>query len=455
MTVTDAGTDLHDATTAAYRVGIIGGGASGALVAARLLRDSARPVDIVIFEPREELAKGVAYETTDPLHLLNVPACNMSALTEDPDHFRRWAGCGEKDFATRDLYGAYLQALLLDAQESARPGASLTHLRAAVIDMGVVPKPWVVTRAHGIIEFDVLVLATGHDEPVLPAVLEGLPAERVTGNPWQLNALDVIGDDEDVLIIGTGLTFVDVALSIASRTTSTRVHAISRFGLLPQEHEDPWRPGHPAPDLVNRPVSPRRVIKYVASFGDDWRRGFDSLRPITAELWMGMTPGTRDQFVRHLARYWGVLRHRMAPEVARRFEGLQAAGRIDLRKAEVSEIGMQGERIRATLSDGSVLHVDHVVVCTGPSGDMTRNSLGQCLLRHGIAQSGPLGVGYLVDPRTGVLIAADGHHNTTVLTIGPIRRGVLWESIAMPEIRVQATEVANCILDRAERAVAR
>jgi len=452
MTIADVISDPAASTVPAYRVGIVGGGASGALVAARLLRDATTALDVVIFEPRAELAKGVAYETTDPLHLLNVPARNMSALTEDPDHFRRWADCGENDFASRDLYGRYLQALLRDAEAGARPGVTFSHVRSAVIDLGVVPRPWVVTRGHGIVEFDMLVLATGHDEPVLPTMLEGLPAARVTGNPWLPSALDAIADDSDVLIIGTGLTFVDVALSILSRTTTARVHALSRYGLLPQVHEEPWQPAHPTPDLPTRRVDPRRVIDYVTSFGDDWRRGFDSLRPITADLWLGMSDATRQAFVRHLARYWNVHRHRMAPEVARRFEEFRAAGRVDVRKASVSAISMAGDRVRAELSDGAVLDVDHVVVCTGPSGDMTANRLGQMLIQHGIAQPGPLGVGYLVDPRAGALIAQDGRHNTSVATIGPLRRGVLWESIAMPEIRVQATDVAAGILARAQKA---
>jgi uncharacterized NAD(P)/FAD-binding protein YdhS len=455
MAVTNADAALTAAGAGPYRVGIVGGGASGALVAARLLRDATRPLAIVVFEPRADLGKGVAYETQDPLHLLNVPACNMSALPEDSDHFRRWARCEATAFVTRGRYGEYLQALLRDAVAGAGAGTTLTHVRDVVIDLGVAPRPWVVTRGDGIVEFDVLVLASGHDEPILPAVMAGLPSKRITSNPWLPGALDAIKDGDDVLVVGTGLTFVDVALTILDTRPTARVHAISRYGLLPQAHEDPWRPAHSAPELSTKRVDPRIVLDYVRSFGEDWRRGIDSLRSVTSALWIGMDDATRDSFVRHLARYWNVHRHRMAPEVARVFEAAMSAGRIELQQSSVARLGVVEDRLRAELSNGAVLDVDHVIVCTGPSGDMTRNLLGRTLIQHGIAQPGPLGVGYLIDTRTGALIAEAGHHNSTILTIGPLRRGVLWESIAMPEIRVQAAEMADAILSRAERAAVR
>jgi uncharacterized NAD(P)/FAD-binding protein YdhS len=453
MTVTDANadTDVPEAGSRPFRVGIVGGGASGALVTARLLRDSVTPLDIVIFEPRPELAKGVAYETTDSLHLLNVPACNMSALPEDPGHFRRWAGCADTDFAARALYGEYLQSILFAASTEAEAGVTLTHVREAVTDISPTPQPRVKAGDDGW-DVDVIVLATGHDEPVLPLFLDGLPVDRVIGNPWLPGGLERITDGQDVLVIGTGLTFVDVALTILNNAPSARVHAVSRSGLLPQAHEDPWRPAYPAPDLPTQDVDPLAVLGYVMSFGDDWRRGIDSLRPITSTLWMGMDDPTRESFVGHLARYWNVHRHRMAPAVSRMFEALVASGRITLHRANVSSVEVAGDRTHAVLSDGTALDVDHVVVCTGPSGDMSRNQLGRTLIARGIAQPGPLGVGYRVDPATGAVISSAGDPEATILTIGPLRRGEVWESIAMPEVRVQAADVANAVLAMARGA---
>ncbi len=57
-----------------FRIGIVGGGASGTLLATRLLSAAPSGVEIVVIEPRPALGQGVAYGTDDPWHRLNVPA---------------------------------------------------------------------------------------------------------------------------------------------------------------------------------------------------------------------------------------------------------------------------------------------------------------------------------------------------------------------------------------------
>ena len=97
------------------RIGIVGGGAAGALVAAQILRFASDPTQVVIFEPREQLAEGIAYSTSDELHLLNVRASGMSALPDQPDHFRAWAGVEATDFVPRARYAYYVRDLLSEA----------------------------------------------------------------------------------------------------------------------------------------------------------------------------------------------------------------------------------------------------------------------------------------------------------------------------------------------------
>lgn len=434
------------------RVGIVGGGASGALVAVRLLAQAVNALDVVIFEPRQDLALGVAYSTTNPQHLLNVPAGNMSAFAEDPDHFRAWASCGSTDFVSRAAYGRYLQEVLADAVARSTAGSTVTHVRQVVVDIEARdPRESIRIQADdgSVHEVDAVVLATGHDEPQMPAVLESLPPSLLVRDPWSSEALEDLPAHARVLVVGTGLTFVDVALTVLSKRSDTRIEAVSRRGLAPIAHEDPWRPRHDTPTLPDWSIP--SIVRYLRSFGGDWRRGVDSLRPITADVWLQMSDEEKESFTRHLARYWDIHRHRVAPQVAHLLDDLGLEGRIVLHAAHVQRASVWGERARVELSTGVVLEADRVVVCTGPSGDMASNDLGRVLIARGTAQPGPLGIGYLVDPNSGALIDVAGRVSEGLLTIGPLRRGVLWESIAMPELRVQAADVAERVLRHLDR----
>src|SRR6185369_16330321 len=103
---------------------IIGGGASGTLLAINLLRaEHFETFTVNLIERREKVGVGVAFSTDKDTHLLNVPAGKMGAFPDEIDHFHRWLkGNGYEysadDFVPRKIFGQYLRGLLQAAAES-------------------------------------------------------------------------------------------------------------------------------------------------------------------------------------------------------------------------------------------------------------------------------------------------------------------------------------------------
>lgn len=416
-------------------IGIVGGGASGVVLATRLLREASEPLHLVMFEPRDELGLGIAYSTPDAQHLLNVPAIGMSAFSEDPEHFLRWAGVSPSSFVSRITYGKYLREIFHHARSTSHHDVTFEHVQARVIDVAGFGRPQVSTEDGRQFTFDDVVLAFGNRKPAIPGFVEPnvLQSERFIADPWSIDTTTALRNKR-VLTIGTGLTFIDLSLTTLRRSRSSRITGISRHGLLPTSHSNPWKPPFLPPETLSAQPSPREVLRYIRSEGKYWRQGLDSLRGLNQSIWRGWTDDQKAQFVRHAARYWDVHRHRMAPEVSLTIKRYARMGRLTTHAADIANIDIAEKYISVHASDGRQWQGDVLVLCTGPDDNPEHDPLGARLIHAGLATPGPLGRGYAIDEHGRL-------PGTRIWTIGPVRRGALWESTAMPEIRAQAAEL--------------
>ena len=316
------------------RIAIVGGGATGILAAAHLARrlDPAND-EAVVIEPGEALGRGLAYATDDPRHLLNVRVANMSAFADEPHHLTAWLsarrGAGAASpfsFISRGLYGDYLA----DLAEQTLSNGLVRRVRARCSDIEEKADGVRLTLSTGeALAADVAILATGHDAK--PTV-GGIPAEQ----PWSAGALDGLPPDAPILIIGSGLTMVDLALSLERRGQHGPIVVLSRRGLLSTTH----RPAPPRSlDASEIPFGSelsaslawlRRLAARFAADGADWRSAVDALRPHTQRLWGAMSLEQRRRFLRHARSYWDVHRHRMAPQIEAALGALGASGQLTI-----------------------------------------------------------------------------------------------------------------------------
>ena len=449
-------------------VAIIGGGASGTLVAVHLLERS--PCRVALVERGPTLAQGVAYSTRDPGHLLNVPAGGMSALHERPGHFVRWlrangheAGAGS--FVARRTYGEYLRDVLAEAGLSSPE--SLTIVRDEAVDVRTGPGGATVELASGArLRAPRVVLALGNPPPADPPFARSCRSPRYVRDPWAPAALDGIGTGDRVLLVGTGLTAVDVALSLREGGHDARIDAISRHGLVPLSHRPPAHAPRPLRALPASPPSPtaarlvrwmREAARDITADGGDWRDAVNALRPWTPRLWGSLPIEERRRFVRHVSRYWEVHRHRMAPQVAAEIDRLRRLGALRIGAARVAALSEAPLGLDVTLDrqhGGRVtLRVGWVINCTGPDGDpaRSREPLLRSLLERGAVVRDPLKLG-LVASDDGALLDARGETPGVLWTLGPLLRGSLWETTAVPEIRSQAARLAARLTSSADTA---
>ena len=453
-------------------VAIVGGGASGVLTAVHLLRRRA-PVRIVLLEEGPLLGRGVAYGISCDAHLLNVPAVGMSAYPDDPRHFLRWARERHPDvhagaFLPRRLYGEYLEWCLQDEIAGARRRTPFTAVQGRVVGVAAGPAGAGLRLADGeTIWASQVVLAMGN------SVGEHGGGAEAGGvrDAWQPGLTDSLPGGRPIVLIGTGLTAVDVILSLENAGFSGPIHAISRRGLLPQAHRALASeqgvalaavPPGVAPVGLAQPDRARQLlaavraeIRVAAALGHDWRTVVDGLRPRTQGLWAALPEAEQARLHRHALRYWEVHRHRMAPEIAERVDGLRQAGRLQISAGRILSIRptTQGAAVTVRLRGGradAVLEAGAVIRCTGPREalDTVGDPLLDGLFAVGDARPGPLGLGLAVDAE-GRLLDRAGRPSEVLSAIGPLRRGTLLETTAIPEIREQAAELARTVPEAA------
>jgi len=457
-----------DQKIAQCTVAIIGGGFAGATLAAQLLRKSGGNFSVVLIERGARLGRGVAYSTECAEHLLNVRARNMSAYPDDPEHFLEWArfnhdsGVTSDDYLPRRLYGQYIGSLL--QQEIERHPSQLEHVQDEAVSIARVGETAEIRlRSGGTLFADKVVIALGNFPPGDPRLPGRTPhSQRYVSNPWKANALGDIPGDESVLLVGSGLTSVDVAITLHGRGFRGAIHIFSRRGLLPQVHKAaaPWPPFWT--EQSTRTVRGllrliRTQVKAAEKAGSDWRAVIDSLRPFTQDIWGFLPFKERRRFLRHVRPYWDVHRHRIAPEVADTIAKLVRDGQLVLHAGRVTNYRESTDCAEVELRDRKtraqrVLHVDRVINCTGPETDCRRvgDPLMGNLLAQGLARPDPLFLGIDVDSE-GALIDSNGIPSPVVYAIGPARKGCLWETIAVPEIRTQAAQLADHLALMLER----
>lgn len=436
---------------------VVGGGASGVILAAHLLRSDDPSLRVTLIEKRDTFGRGLAYSTSLPDHVLNVSSLGMSALADDPEHFQRWlakqglAGDDSAPFyAPRSLYGTYLSQLLDGLAERERDSGRLRLVREQAVAITATPGGVEVQSDNGTsLVGNVAVIAAGHDPEPAPEHAYAVRLGSAEDGPLDPAA--------PVLILGTGLSMVDAWLTLRHRGHRGKIHALSRRGLLPSPHQ---RTSPIRLDSADIPLGTqlsyfvrwfRDLVRDTKRRGGDWREVVDGLRPYNQRIWQSWPSSARRRFIEHTKAWWDIHRHRMAPAIHERISASIEAGHLQPIAGRIAGMRPAAGGTTVTIqprkgTEPIVLDVGRIYDCTGLTKDVSAGSIAvvRSLTDRGLGRSDALKLGLDVTMDCAV-INASGRPHDNLFAVGPLTRGTFFEIDAVPDIRTQSARLAETL----------
>jgi uncharacterized NAD(P)/FAD-binding protein YdhS len=456
---------------ASATIAIIGGGFSGTVLAANLLRrPPAGPTRIVLIERRPRIGCGAAYGPGDYPYLLNVPAARMSATSYEPGHLvdfarRHLPQAGAHSYLPRQFYGEYLHEFLRSAERAAPRHVHLecVHGQVAALRPRSGGHTLLLLGGQQILAEQVVLACGDPPPPVRPYATGVAQSAAYLREPYRTPAAR--STDRTVLLIGTGLTMVDIAVAAAAEHPALQLIALSRHGRVPASQLAATAPAVLEATFDRHGMLACRSVRELAmavreladdaeARGGDWREAIARVRESVPGIWENLGESERRRFLRHVRVYWETRRHRMPPEFARRIQDLRREGRLEVRAGTVDELRRDGERIEVRWRargqrELAQFSVDRVIDCTGSDNRLqhTADVLWRQLVDSGVATPDALGLGPRTGPH-GALIDASGHCAQRLFYLGPMLRAAYWEATAVGELRVRAESLAAMLANR-------
>lgn len=447
------------------RITIIGAGFTGTTLATELATSFDTDLDVHLVGVASNFGCGVAYGDARGEHLLNARAGQLGAFADKPADFAQWLNLSTRAhyaFLPRAAYGEYLLDRLHDAETTS---TNLTTLEQEVIEIDSVPGGGYRIHLDDGVSFfsDRVVLAVGALPPQRLAGVGPRLARhwRYVASPWHEGDLDRIDADARLLIVGTGLTMVDVVATLRRCGHRGEIVAMSRHGLLPQRHTEVPSDAIELPPILLHALRAHDLhalvaaVRSVSRLVDDWRTLIDALRPHLQSFWGGLSATQRARFLRHVCVYWETHRHRMAPRAADEIDDALNSGQLQLLRGRLLRAGVAGDAISALIrprgSATAEQHMfDRLIRATGLDTNISRTThpLIQHLVASGTILPDPLGLGIRTSPSFEVL-DADDHPVPGLYCVGALARGHCWELTAIAELRSAVYALSRRLRERA------
>jgi uncharacterized NAD(P)/FAD-binding protein YdhS len=168
-----------------------------------------------------------------------------------------------------------------------------------------------------------------------------------------------------------------------------------------------------------------------------------------------MSEAERKFFVSKLRYFWDIARHRIPLPAKEKIQQLRFENKLHIISGKLTGLIEQNGTVHVSFYDKTLrinreIKVSRVINCTGPATDLrhVEKSLLKDCREKGIVAQDSLKLGINADIETLQVLNAAGHRNSNLFTIGPPLKGMLWETIAVNELRIQAEKLSARILTR-------
>lgn len=450
-----------------HSLAIVGGGFGGSLLALKLAEQACQP--LILIEASRHAGPGLAYGAAGPDHVLNVPVHRMEVglkpafadwLEDYPSEIAQAiaeAGDLAQAFVPRRLFGLYMQSQIDAAVSNGR----ILRVRGDVTRLQTDGVTYGLHLADGRqLNVGRVVLATGNMAPKAPDLMNEdlqrlIDSPLFTPDPWASDALTNLEPDAPILLIGTGLTMADIALSLSRCGHTGPIFVLSRRGLLPLPHVSggTW-PAFLDDHIGQSPLQLLRRIRQEAlsalAEGAPWQRVFDGARPHAAQIWAAWTRVERNRFLRHARPFWDVHRHRVAPRIGRALQDLVERRQVIPLSGRLKSFTARGDYLNIAYTvrnrrEIRNIRVARVINCTGPRSDYATlgTPLFAALCEQGLIHADALGLG--LETRDARIVDARGQVSDSLFAIGSLTRPAWWEVTAVPELSAQISRLVEVV----------
>ena len=402
------------------KVIIIGGGATGVIVALNILQKWGKKFEVNIVESNILLGSGQAYKEQSEKNILNVAAERMSAFNDDPNDFVTWLSQQNKNQQTvltwpylpRQTYGDYLRFRLGSFGKD-----NFLHIQDRALKVQERAGFFEVELQGGdSVTGELLILATGY----------------VDSTPEISSAVSKKSGVKSLVVLGSGLSAIDFWQQHRD-DENIKITFLSRHGLIP------------LPAKKHAPLSfafewlehktPRECLSYLRDLnlkGTEWQSLADEVRPQVAKIWKSWSQKQRSQFMRLLKTYWEVIRHRIPEVIYQDLLGDLRDAKLEVKKARVLDIKKVNEKFQIIYKDKNTDcsitdNYDFFLRATG-------YQINQSLIKVGDI------TGLTICPHS---LGYQCNSNSKVWVAGPASKCSAWEITAVPEIRIQAHAISS------------